>query len=163
MNWKGYGIKRILPNLRYYSDICLEALSKTIKISVRIASLQVCNDTSMTCRSTFIPLFQLKQREWYLIQNTGFRNTFKAFTITVPIIQKLTIGSDVFIVVRVQIVAFWIMTPFCHHKVTNISEEHIDSISPEAACQSCGQKAWKSIPFLWGRQPVKFLINWLIP
>jgi hypothetical protein len=46
----------------------------------------------------------------------------------------------VFMVVRVQIVAFWIMTLFCHHGVTNASEEHTDAVFPEAACQLCVQK-----------------------
>jgi hypothetical protein len=31
INWKGYGGKRPLPNLRYYPGICLEGLRKTMK------------------------------------------------------------------------------------------------------------------------------------
>jgi hypothetical protein len=38
MNWKGCGRKWLWPNLRYYPGIFLEALRKTIKSPVRIAS-----------------------------------------------------------------------------------------------------------------------------
>jgi hypothetical protein len=31
MNWKGYGRKRLWPNLRYYPGICMEGLRKTTK------------------------------------------------------------------------------------------------------------------------------------
>jgi hypothetical protein len=31
MNWKGFEWKRSWPNLRYYSGICLQGLSKTTK------------------------------------------------------------------------------------------------------------------------------------
>jgi hypothetical protein len=39
INWKGYGRKWQWPNLRYYPDIFLEGLRKTMKISVRRDSL----------------------------------------------------------------------------------------------------------------------------
>jgi hypothetical protein len=39
MNWKEYGKKQSSPDLRYYPSICLEGLRKTMKNSVRIASL----------------------------------------------------------------------------------------------------------------------------
>jgi hypothetical protein len=36
MNWKGFGRKRLLPDLRYSPEICLEGLKK---MSVRITML----------------------------------------------------------------------------------------------------------------------------
>jgi hypothetical protein len=41
MNLKGYGRKRLRPNLRYYHGIRPEGLSKTKKTSVKIAGLRV--------------------------------------------------------------------------------------------------------------------------
>jgi hypothetical protein len=40
MNWKGFGRRRLWPNLRYYLRICLQGLrNPTKKNSVRIAGL----------------------------------------------------------------------------------------------------------------------------
>jgi hypothetical protein len=39
MNWKGRGRMLSGPNLRYYSGICVEGLSKPQRISVSIAGL----------------------------------------------------------------------------------------------------------------------------
>lgn len=52
-----------------------------------------------------------------------------------------------FMAVRVQIVASWIITLLCHHGVTNISEEHIDLVSHEAACQLCSKIFLKNTSF----------------
>jgi hypothetical protein len=41
MNWKGCGIRRSWPNLRYYRSIFLEGLRKTSKTSVRLAGLRL--------------------------------------------------------------------------------------------------------------------------
>jgi hypothetical protein len=39
MNWKGRGGKRLFLKLRYYTDICLEELRNTMKVSVRTAGV----------------------------------------------------------------------------------------------------------------------------
>jgi hypothetical protein len=39
MNWKGRGGKRFFFKLKYYTDICLEELRNTMKVSVRTAGV----------------------------------------------------------------------------------------------------------------------------
>jgi hypothetical protein len=40
MNWSGSGKTHSWPNLRYYSGIFMKVLRKTMKTSVRIATVQ---------------------------------------------------------------------------------------------------------------------------